>query len=883
MSETFLTSVSHSNFTQSPDLTPLQANMDGLVSTFMEKAMDGYALAGIVSGGFAKGGVKGGLFHLARPFIRIAPPLFSSITKGGALAAGLIAEGAVFHGVPQGLKVFAGGDISLLHLYGAMGLKDGSLHSIVSLAGLKIAGVATASLHPIIQNFAQASAMVVSNHAAAIFEIGDKPREDIVHQLTEAEVTMLHLWVGMRVFHQLAPSLVQREISKNLSIYNVGPIHPLHSKGNEVESFLKYSAPVPIITPPRRVPSVTPPSVLSPIRPAPIIMEGPAPARGPKNPAKSEGEFLEDLLADAPPSIKKWVEEERQELRGNYPLEKTIKNILFELKGKAQNDRTSLSPEERKFLLAVANKINASRWDDGYWLAYSIFLALHDFAGLRRLEQLLDSSYDESYRQLILANLEEYQKASRHLDGKLIRDIWDLGTIFDELKRDFSQYKKSFIEKRGYSYDIGLGIEQTAAALMKLSESYDLVIAIAKGGLYSGAVANLLGLDTRMIEVHAHNRKNPTSKFIDEIKPEDIAGKRILLVDKDTVTGASVKEAVRLLSPYKPSAIGIYFNNDMGICPRITLEYLESLGIATHYPSNVSAPSILPTFYRLHERLNTVLGRLRKVIRQFDEILHSSQNTNLEAAKAVRIRLEQQEKLFFSLNHFLPGMEKVRDHIVMGLESLFLTYQAAQNLGPTYAIERTADIAKHSLPLSLEMAEELAKGRYYEKGLELAKKRKVENPHRPHSHVASFRSAQKALKGKYDFALIVGPEGFAYEPIFLDLGIKTIAVNIPEADFGGKRSITFFDDLTQIRGKRVLVIEDDVQSGATLRKLVEELKPYAPKNLGLYLGIPAGRQMTENIPHDFKKVYMTEIDENLDSAAFLQYLSKREVIFKYKK
>jgi hypothetical protein len=221
MPETFLTSTSHSNFTQASDLTPLQVQMDGLVSTFVERTMDSYALAGIVSGGIANGGVKGSLLHFARPFVRIAP-IFSSVAKGGALAAGVIAEGAVFHGFPQGLKVLTGGELSLLHLHGAMGLKEGALHSITGLVGLKIAGVATASFHSVVQNFAQATAMVGTNHAAAVFlGIGDKPRGEVTQQLADAESTVLHLWVGMRILHQAAPSHAQWGQTRDLKIQSI--------------------------------------------------------------------------------------------------------------------------------------------------------------------------------------------------------------------------------------------------------------------------------------------------------------------------------------------------------------------------------------------------------------------------------------------------------------------------------------------------------------------------------------------------------------------------------------------------------------------------------------------------------------------------------------
>jgi hypothetical protein len=203
--------------------------MDNLVSTFVERTVDGFALVGIVSGGIAKQGVRGGVYHFFRPFIHVAPPI-STFVHGGALAAGLIAEGSVFHAVPQGLRVLTrNGELSLLNIYGVTGLGEGALHSITGLAGIKMAGVATASFHPLVQNFAQASAMVGSNHTAALFGIGDKPRGEITQQLAEAESVVLHMWVGMKVVHQSLPGIPQREQVRNLAIQI--PPTPLFKKG----------------------------------------------------------------------------------------------------------------------------------------------------------------------------------------------------------------------------------------------------------------------------------------------------------------------------------------------------------------------------------------------------------------------------------------------------------------------------------------------------------------------------------------------------------------------------------------------------------------------------------------------------------------------------
>jgi len=140
-----------------------------------------------------------------------------------------------------------------------------------------------------------------------------------------------------------------------------------------------------------------------------------------------------------------------------------------------------------------------------------------------------------------------------------------------------------------------------------------------------------------------------------------------------------------------------------------------------------------------------------------------------------------------------------------------------------------------------------------------------------------------AVKEGFDMALIVGPEGFAYEPYFRDLGLSTVAVNIPESREGEHRTIQLFDDLSVLQGKKVLVVEDDIRTGATLQKLLEQLKDHKPQQLGLYLGQKESFQRMENIPQDFEKTYIAGSGIDLAAAAkeFRDYLESRGLkIFK---
>jgi hypothetical protein len=229
MSETFLTSISHSHFTQTPDLTPMQAQIDGLVSTFVERTADGYALAGVVFGSAANRGIRSGILNLGRSVSHLVPGIFSPLTRFTALAGGFAAESTLFEVAPKGIKAaLKTGDISLLNLFGVTGFGYGTLHSAVSLFSLKLAGIACASLNPVAQYLFQSSAMVSAHHLSSRWGITDNPTENLMARWIDAQSMVLTLWAGMNLLHGLAPDLAQREQTRDLLIQsnNVGAGFP---------------------------------------------------------------------------------------------------------------------------------------------------------------------------------------------------------------------------------------------------------------------------------------------------------------------------------------------------------------------------------------------------------------------------------------------------------------------------------------------------------------------------------------------------------------------------------------------------------------------------------------------------------------------------------
>src|SRR4030095_13122205 len=213
----------------------------------------------------------------------------------------------------------------------------------------------------------------------------------------------------------------------------------------------------------------------------------------------------------------------------------------------------------------------------------------------------------------------------------------DENRIFYDHVEEMREYGKKFAASRGYEDCVAYTPDQPISALKSLSQSYDLIVAIAKGGLFLGGMADFLDLPVRVIEVHAHDREYPTAKFIDEIRPEEITGKRILFLDKDTITGASIREAVKLFAPFSPGAMGAFFTFEIGnIIPKVTVESLKKQGIAMHFPDEVEPSPSLPLFYWGHEKLGTPLGRFRRILQTFEALIPLFQKESPEAAQRVR-------------------------------------------------------------------------------------------------------------------------------------------------------------------------------------------------------------------------------------------------------
>jgi hypoxanthine-guanine phosphoribosyltransferase len=83
--------------------------------------------------------------------------------------------------------------------------------------------------------------------------------------------------------------------------------------------------------------------------------------------------------------------------------------------------------------------------------------------------------------------------------------------------------------------------------------------------------------------------------------------------------------------------------------------------------------------------------------------------------------------------------------------------------------------------------------------------------------------------------------------------------------------------LERIGGKRVLVIEDDISSGRTMRKVLSELRRFGPVEIGIGLFSNTNKKLEETfmgckIAYDSAKVHTTGYDEEKERAAIVRLL-----------
>ncbi len=522
--------------------------------------------------------------------------------------------------------------------------------------------------------------------------------------------------------------------------------------------------------------------------------------------------------------------------------------------------------------------------------AFISFEVVDDFEGLRKVGDYLIREQPDSFDLFnVFFKLEEHEKIRDLLNRKDIRfnnDVYD--KAFKPLEEAIFEYIDSFLKENELSFATGkINVGVDLIAIKNLSKEYEVAVPIARGGLKQGAIAQLWGMPVKILAIKAHQRKRKKGKWLSPVSLNDFQGKKVLLFDKDAVSGASIRKAVEMLNDFSPKKIGVYFAHEileaktMGV--GVKIEDLPE-GVEVFSPNkNISLENAGDVYIEAHKKLKTLYGRFCQLEREIMKGIEENEEKFPELNKLFKKFVKEQFYLFNALNPNLEGVAVIRERMLNRLSVLFKDYQyllKGETVESVQVVENFKNVLKTTSLLPLGFEAEIIKARYQKQAEVLAFQRKIKNFHYPADPVGAFAAAKKAVEDGFEAALIVGPEGFAYEPYFKDLGIETIAISVDWDSKKKSQSIKILDDLTKLKEKKVLIVDDDVTSGATLEEVIKILTSTKLVSLGLYLGQLEKFQKISNIPLKFEKIYLVKESER-NAEVFKEFLHSRNLkIFK---
>lgn len=137
----------------------------------------------------------------------------------------------------------------------------------------------------------------------------------------------------------------------------------------------------------------------------------------------------------------------------------------------------------------------------------------------------------------------------------------------------------------------------------------------------------------------------------------------------------------------------------------------------------------------------------------------------------------------------------------------------------------------------------------------------------PHSALHAFAMARQLVATGFDRYVAIAPEGHVYGYFFEAAGARVESVFV---DYPPTRCETDLDRAT-LAGRSVLLIEDDVIGGRTLRLVLETLLPQQPRTVALFLGHSSGIQHLRNVPDGIARTYLADTDLVVDERLERQF------------
>lgn len=234
---------------------------------------------------------------------------------------------------------------------------------------------------------------------------------------------------------------------------------------------------------------------------------------------------------------------------------------------------------DKRIIRRVANRLLDSKW---YSCASDLFGLLEDRRGIYKIIKKCEQE-NEAILNFIL---EDYiGKNTMHQASEAFNE-WAL--------------------KMSYKDAILFPIWEIANMAFNLVGDYDVGVGIARGGLSSAYIFSLFGLDIRIADSHREDRR-ARFNWGDEVSERDFEGKKVLVFDKDVVSGKTANRALKEIQKYHPTQVDLAVNLNPiregqvaigSVLSRVSKGYKDK-----HYPSKFSYANFPQAIMHLERKL----------------------------------------------------------------------------------------------------------------------------------------------------------------------------------------------------------------------------------------------------------------------------------------
>ena len=224
-----------------------------------------------------------------------------------------------------------------------------------------------------------------------------------------------------------------------------------------------------------------------------------------------------------------------------------------------------------------------------FYEAYVIFDYLHDRNGLLNMMRAVETKQDRRLMEYI---------ASSYFGQERVLALEDA----------FQQW----VRPRGFSKAPCFSVVNLVNMAYNLAPQYDVGVGIAKAGLYFTYICTFFDLNTKVVECH-RVEKGGIFRWCEEASPEQLEGKRVVVLENDVRSGRTAQRVLGELQRYNPSSIDLALvHNPVPPHKRFgTIQENIPPGYGRiHFPKDFSYSSFDKAVERLDERLN----HLQKII-----------------------------------------------------------------------------------------------------------------------------------------------------------------------------------------------------------------------------------------------------------------------------